>query len=44
MLGEDDGNISLPTGLDHPQDIPEDRLNNAAKIVLHIDDQEADML
>jgi hypothetical protein len=44
MLGEDDGNISFPAGLDHPQDIPQDGSDNPMKKVLHIDDDEGSML
>ena len=43
MLGEDDGDILGPTGLDHLQNIFQDGPGNPMKIVLHINRQEGAM-
>jgi hypothetical protein len=44
MLGEDDGDIPLPTRLDHLQDILQNGLDDPMKIVLYIDDEQHSML
>jgi hypothetical protein len=40
MLCEDDRNILLPTGLNYPQKIFQDGLDNSLKKVLDIDNEE----